>query len=214
MLVDFHTHTTASGDSSTTPRDLICAAMKRGLGKVAVTDHNTIRGALAAQALAPELVIVGEEIYTTQGEILAFFVSEEIPGGLTPQETIRRLQAQGAFISISHPFDRPRNGAWKKEQLLEILPGLEAIETFNARCLGPGPNRQAQAFATRHKLPGTAGSDAHAAFEIGVACLELPAFHDAAELRKVIWEGKVIGRLSPWWVHVVSRFARLRKKAV
>ncbi len=77
-----------------------------------VTDHNTIAGARAAQELDPELVIVGEEIKTTRGEILAFFVSEEVPAGLTPQETIARLKDQGAFISVSHPFDIYRGGHW------------------------------------------------------------------------------------------------------
>jgi hypothetical protein len=68
------------------------------------------------------------------------------------------------------------------------------------------------AFAREHNLPGTAGSDAHAAFEVGRACLVLPQFEGADELRAVIRHGRIQGRLSPFWVHFVSRYARLRRK--
>ena len=214
MQIDFHTHTSASKDSLTSPADLILAARCRGLDRVVVTDHNTIAGALAAHDLDPELVIVGEEILTTRGEILAAFVTEEIPSRLSPQETIRRLRDQGAFISVSHPFDSWRSGAWKLDDLLEIAPLVDAIEIFNARCMSPGANLKAQEFAIEHNLPGTAGSDAHAAFELGAACLVTPPFTGPDGLRRVVREGKIRGRLSPFWVHFASRFAYHRKKVV
>src|SRR5687768_598938 len=97
LRVEFHCHTNASGDSLTDPRDLVKAARRKGLDRVVVTDHNSISGARSAQALDPDLVIVGEEIMTTRGEILAAFLTEEIPPGLTPRETIRRLRDQGSF---------------------------------------------------------------------------------------------------------------------
>lgn len=212
--IDFHSHTSASKDSLTSPADLIRAARRRGLDRVVVTDHNTIAGALAAHTLDPELVIVGEEIMTTRGEILAAFVTEEIPRGLSPQETIRRLRDQGAFISMSHPFDSWRGGAWRMEEMLEIAPLVDAIEVFNARCLFRGENLKAQEFARAHNLAGTAGSDAHAAFEIGAGRLVTPQFTGPDELRKVIREARVEGRLSPFWVHFASSCASWRKKVV
>jgi predicted metal-dependent phosphoesterase TrpH len=211
LHVEFHCHTVQSKDSLTPPERLIRSARRKGLDRVIVTDHNSIGGARAAQALDAELIIVGEEIMTTRGEILAAFVSEEIPRGLPPQETIRRLRDQGAFISVSHPFDSYRNGAWKKEDLLEIAPLVDAIEIFNARCLLAGDNRKAEAFAREHDLPGTAGSDAHAAFELGAAHLLLSDFTDADGLRRVIRQGQVQGGLSPFWVHFTSSYARMRK---
>jgi len=209
--VDFHCHTTFSKDSLTRPADLVKSIRRRDLGRVIITDHNTINGALAARMLDPESIIVGEEIKTTRGEILAAYVTEEIPRGLSPQETIKRLRDQGAFISVSHPFDI-RSGAWALEDLLEIAPLVDAIEVFNARCMKPGANQQALRFAIDHVLPGTAGSDAHAAFELGAACLELPQFDGPDELRNVIGQGTVRGRLSPFWVHLVSRYARIKKR--
>jgi len=211
LSVDFHCHTSSSKDSLTSPEQLIRASRSRRLDHLVVTDHNIIAGALAAHALAPELVIIGEEIMTTCGEILAAFVTEEVPPGLTPQETIKRLQSQGAFISVSHPFDSWRSGAWEMEDLLEIAPLVDAIEVFNARCMAPASNQLASEFARQHGIPGTAGSDAHAAFELGAAVLVLPQFSGPEELRQVIREGKVRGRLSPFWVHFTSRFARWRK---
>ena len=214
VSVDFHSHTIFSNDSLTRPESLIAISRRRGLDRVVITDHNTIAGALAAHALDPELVIIGEEIMTTRGEILAAYVTEEIPPGLSPQETIKCLRSQCAFISVSHPFDSWRSGAWKLEYLLEIAPLVDAIEIFNARCMIPAGNQRASEFARQKHLPGTAGSDAHAAFELGAATLLLPQFVDPDELRIVIREGKVQGRLSPFWVHFFSRYAHLHKKVV
>ena len=213
LTVDFHCHTSVSKDSLTSPEQIVAHARRKKLDRVVVTDHNTIAGAHVAHALAPDLFIVGEEIKTTRGELLAAFVTEEIPRGLSPQETIHRLRDQGAFISVSHPFDI-RSGAWALADLLEIAPLVDAIEVFNARCMKVDANPLAMEFARQHNLAGTAGSDAHAAFELGNACLALPPFEGPDELRKVIREGEVQGRLAPFWVHFASSYARWRKMVV
>ena len=210
--VEFHCHTDASQDSLTRPADLVMAARRAGLDRLIITDHNTTSGARAAQLLDPELVIVGEEIMTTRGEILAAFVTEEIPPFLSPSETLRRLKAQGAFISVSHPFDRLRAGAWLESDLLEILPQVDAIEVYNSRCMFPGFNRAARAFAEKHNIPGTVGSDAHAAFEVGRSFLELEPFEGPEELPQVIRRAVPRVKWSPPWFHLTSRYASIRKK--
>lgn len=211
IRVEFHCHTVYSKDSLTSPERLVKACRRKGIDQVIVTDHNTIAGARAAQALDPELVIVGEEILTTRGELLAAFVTEEVPPRLPPQETIRRLKEQGAFISVSHPFDVYRGGHWKEEDLLEILPQVDAIEVFNSRCYSPEYNRQAQAFAKKHQLAGTVGSDAHAPLELGRAILMLEPFRGPDELRSVLRQGVPQVRWSSPWVHLISRYAVLLK---
>jgi predicted metal-dependent phosphoesterase TrpH len=195
------------------PIRFIAAARRAGLDRVAVTDHNTIRGALEAAALAPELTVIGEEIMTTEGELLGYYLTREIPKGLTPEETVARLRDQGAVISVSHPFDRLRHGAWKLDALRRILPKVDAIEGFNARCLFAGDNRRADSFVRKNKIAATAGSDAHIALELGAAGLELPPFHDAATLRAALAQAAVFGRLSPWWVHIFSTYAKWWKRA-
>lgn len=214
ITLEFHCHTNASKDSLTRPEDLIRAARQKGLDRLVITDHNSIAGAVAAQALDPELVIVGEEIMTTRGEILAAYVTEEIPAGLTPLETIRILKEQGAFISVSHPFDSLRKGGWLEADLLEIVPHVDAIEVFNSRCMDPRFNHRAKAFAEKHNLPGTVGSDAHATFEVAKAVLLLDPFTGPQEMRKVIRQAKSKTKLSPWWVHFVSRYASTKKKLI
>jgi predicted metal-dependent phosphoesterase TrpH len=212
LYVEFHCHTNASKDSLTPPGELVDVCRRKGIDRVVVTDHNTIAGARAAQALDPELVIVGEEIMTTRGEILAAFVSEEIPKGLTPRETIHRLQDQGAFISVSHPFDKWRSGGWQEHDLLEILPEVDAIEVYNSRCMLPRFNRAARRFAEKHQVAGTVGSDAHASFELGRSLMVLEPFEGPEGLRSVIRTGTQKVRWSPPWFHFSSRYAVIRKK--
>lgn len=212
LRVEFHCHTDASKDSLTRPQALAAAARRKGLDRVIVTDHNSIRGALAAQTFDPQRIIVGEEIMTTRGEILAAFVKEEVPAGLTPAETISRLRGQEAFISVSHPFDRQRQGGWDEPDLLEILPEVDAIEVFNSRCMSPAYNEAARRFAERHNIAVTVGSDAHAALELGRSVLVLEPFEGSHGLRRVLRSGRAETRWSPPWFHLISRYASLRKK--
>jgi len=151
---------------------------------------------------------------TTQGEILAAFVTQEIPPYLSPQETISRLKEQGAFISVSHPFDELRDGGWMENDLLEILPFVDAIEVYNSRCMLPRFNRRAELFAQKYNVAGTVGSDAHAAFEVGRSLLLLDQFTGPDELRKVIRKGIPQVRWSPLWFHLTSRYASMVKKFV
>ncbi len=212
IFLEFHCHTNASKDSLTRPADLVSVARRKGIDRVVVTDHNSIAGAREARTIDAELIIIGEEIMTTEGEILAAFVTEEIPANLTPQETIKRLKEQGAFISVSHPFDEMRNGGWKEDDLLEILPFVDAIEVYNSRCMFPRFNRRAREFAEKHNIAGTVGSDAHAAFELGRSLLLLDQFTGPDEMRAVIRGAKMKVKWSPWWVHFVSRYASMKKK--
>ena len=212
ISVEFHCHTYASKDSLTRPADLIAMARRKGIDRVIVTDHNSIAGAREAYRIDHELVIVGEEIMTTKGEILAAFVKEEVPPDLTPLETINILKEQGAFISVSHPFDELRKGGWMEHDLLEILPLVDAIEVYNSRCMLPRFNHRAELFAQKHNIAGTVGSDAHAAFEVGRSLLLLDQFTGPDEMRKVIRRGIPKVKWSPPWFHLTSRYASMIKK--
>lgn len=215
IKVEFHCHTVCSHDSSNRLLPLLETARLRGIDKLCITDHNTIRCALKAKELAPELVVIGEEVLTARGEILAYFLEEEVPSRLEPMQTIELMKKQGAFISIPHPFDLRRHG-WKLDELLSLLPHVDALEVFNSRCLSKGLNEQALAFAQEQGMPMLAGSDAHSLVELGLASVELPDFNSTDELRKAVkdarFEGKLLsvkdhfkastlialGRLNPW----------------
>jgi len=207
LRVETHCHTIYSKDSLVRPEDLLESCKKKGIDRIVITDHNTTRGAFETRELDPLRVIIGEEIMTTRGELLAAYMQEEIPPGLSPEETIARLRDQDAFISVSHPFDQLRSGHWQEEDLLAIAPLVDAIEVFNARCMSPDFNRRANEFAEHHSLVGTVGSDAHSNFELGRAAMLLPDFYDAQSLIAVLPQVKFETRLSSPFVHLTSRYA-------
>jgi predicted metal-dependent phosphoesterase TrpH len=206
LKVDFHCHSEASPDSLSKPSEIIATARARGLDRLVITDHNNIKGALRCKELAPDLIIVGEEVQTTCSEFLAAYVTKEVPRDLEPKEAIKRLRDQGAFISVSHPFD-PHRG-WQLRDLMEIIELVDAIEVFNARCYKPEWNLQAFEFAEKHDLSGTVGSDSHSLYEIGGARILLPEFDSADDLRKVIQLGQVEAELASPLVHLGSRYAK------
>lgn len=210
LKVDFHTHTYRSKDSITKIEELIKAARMRGIDRVVVTDHNTLTGAREAYETAPDLIIPGEEVQTTEGEFLAAYVTVEVPRGLEPGEALKRLRDQGAFISISHPFDPHRSG-WKLSTLELLASHVDSIEVFNARVLSSRHNQIAQRFAAEHDVPGTAGSDGHHPSEIGQAYTLLPEFHDAESLSAAIKSAQVGGSLSSPLVHLYSTRAKIIK---
>lgn len=211
--VDLHSHTIYSKDCLTRPEDAIARARSLGLDKLAITEHNNLAGALRAKELAPDLIIVGEEIMTTHGELIAYFVKEEVPRDLSPQETIRRLREQGAVIAIPHPLDSLRNSAMGMANVMEVIDQVDAIEVRNARCVRPQDNLAALALAQERGLLITAGSDAHIPFELGHCYVEMPAFEDDAEsFVDALQNAKPMGKESPFWPHLMSTWAKWRKR--
>jgi len=169
-FVDLHCHTRASFDCLSKPADVVHLAAQRGLTHLAITDHDRIDGALEAQAAAPDglTVIVGEEVKTTDGDLICLFLRDAIPPGLTPVEAIAAARAQGGLVGIPHPFDTFRGSLSRSGSLAEIAPLVDWIEGHNARLVGHG-NEQAVTFAAEHAKPVVAVSDAHSLIEIGVA---------------------------------------------
>jgi len=212
IRIELHCHTHYSIDSLMRPERLLEICRRRGLERLAITDHNSIAGALEAAALEPQLVIIGEEIATTEGELLGYYLQEEIPAGLAPAQAIARLREQGALISVSHPCDRFRSGAWKLDDLQRILPHVDALEVFNARTMKAADNRAAEDIASGAGLLATAGSDAHAYVEVGRSGMLTPPFGDAAGMKRALAQGQIVRRLSSPWVHFLSSYARWRKR--
>lgn len=212
IRVELHCHTRASVDSLVPFDRILTRCRKLGIDKIAITDHNEIKAALAAKEVAPEMVVVGEEIQTTQGELLAYFMSEWVPPGLDPLETIERLRKQGAVISIPHPLDPFRARDWEPGDLEEIALYVDAVETFNARCLGNKANLEAAAFAKKFGLLETVGSDAHTLDELGSATLVMPDFSDTVTFKAGLAKAKQITELSPFYTHLFSNYAKLNER--
>ena len=173
-FADLHTHSRASFDSLASPGALVRTAASRGLTHLAITDHDRIDGALEARdeaaALGGEVtVIVGEEVRTTDGDLICLFLDEPIPPGLPADEAIARARAQGALVGVPHPFDRFRGSLLREARMERLAESIDWVETHNARIAVGKGNQLAADFAREHGLPGIAVSDAHSSFEVGVA---------------------------------------------
>jgi predicted metal-dependent phosphoesterase TrpH len=169
-FVDLHCHTRFSFDSLASPRSIVRAAAARGLTHLAITDHDRIEGALEARDEAPEglVVIVGEEIRTADGDLIAAFIERAVEPGMSAAETIAAVREQGGLVGIPHPFDRFRGSLLRDARMASLAPLVDWVEAYNARLLGGG-NQQAADFAAANGLPGIAVSDAHSVLEVGVA---------------------------------------------
>jgi predicted metal-dependent phosphoesterase TrpH len=212
LKADLHTHTYFSPDGLTSPEKYVETCLKKGIDCVVVCEHNNIRGAVAVREIAPFKVIVAEEIRSREGEIMGLFLREEIAPGLTPEETVRQIKEQGGLVLVPHPFDRYRNEHMAEGALERVLPEVDIIEGFNARTTFRGDNERAVRFAQEHGLAVSAGSDAHSPGELGRAYVEMPNFDGPQEFLQALRQGRIVGRLSSPAVHLLSRWAWLRRR--
>jgi predicted metal-dependent phosphoesterase TrpH/glycosyltransferase involved in cell wall biosynthesis len=177
--VDLHMHTNHSHDCATPVDKLLETAKERGLGAIAVTDHNEVSGALEARERANGIkVIVAEEVKTAdQGEVIGLFIEEKIPRGLTLQETIAAIRAQGGLVYVPHPFDR-MHSVPDYEHLLDVVEDIDAIEVFNPRVAFSAFNEEAARFAAKYRIVAGAGSDSHVPQGLGSVKIEMRDFRD------------------------------------
>jgi predicted metal-dependent phosphoesterase TrpH len=212
LKADLHTHTYFSPDSLTSPEKYVQTCLERSINCVAVTDHNDIGGALAVEKLASFKVIIGEEVESSEGEIIGLFLQEVVPAGLSAEETVERIKEQGGLVCVPHPFDRFRGEHLAEAALMRVLPQVDIIEALNARTTFRRDNEHAARFAEEHGLAMSAGSDAHSTRELGRACVEMPEFEGPREFLEALREGRIVGSLSSPLVHLCSRWAWLRRR--
>jgi predicted metal-dependent phosphoesterase TrpH len=212
LKVDLHVHTQYSHDSLTPLEDVLFWARRHALDAVAITDHNTIEGALRLCEMARLPIIVGEEIRTQQGEIIALFLIHEIPPDLTLPETLGRIREQNGIVYVPHPVDRVRSSAIGFNELIRIIDQVDALEVLNARVTFSADNRLAYELARAYRLARGAGSDAHQGYEIGQAFVEVPGPCNRASFLTNLARSQVRGRISSPLVHVGSTYAKAAKE--
>jgi glycosyltransferase involved in cell wall biosynthesis len=192
--VDLHMHTDHSGDCATPVEVLLAEARARGLGAIAVTDHNEVSGALDARAKADGglKVIVGEEIKTAdQGEVIGLFIEKKIQRGMTLQETIAEIKRQGGLVYVPHPFDR-LHSVPDYEHLLDVLDSVDAIEVFNPRVAITEFNDEAVRFAAKYRIPAGAGSDAHVPQGLGSVRIRMRDFDGPEEFLESLRDADIV----------------------
>ncbi|HEY5943643.1 MAG TPA: PHP domain-containing protein [Solirubrobacterales bacterium] len=183
--VDLHMHTDHSGDCATPVDVLLQTARDRGLGAIAITDHNEVSGALEARRIAEGMddikVIVAEEVKTAeQGEVIGLFLEQKIPKGLTMAETIAEIRNQGGLVYVPHPFDR-FHSVPDYEHLLDIVEEIDLLEVFNPRVAVTSFNEEAVRFARKYRIVPAAGSDSHVAQGLGSVRQRIHDFDGPAE---------------------------------
>lgn len=218
-FADLHTHSLASFDSLASASSLIRTAARRGLTHLAITDHDRIDGAIKArrlaETLAPDLtVIVGEELKTTSGDLIALFLERPIPPGLSAADAIAAVRDQGALVGIPHPFDRFRGSLLRHGDLDHLIEEVDWIEAHNARAIGGRANeRAAELAATRH-VPGIGVSDSHSAFEVGVAYTVLEGDPSTVDgLRAALPTADVVPGRTSIYLRVVTPVAKVVQRA-
>jgi predicted metal-dependent phosphoesterase TrpH len=218
VRADLHVHTRYSPDSLSRVQDVLSSAVKKGLGAIAITDHNGIEGALEASRIArqrrlPLQVIIGEEVATDKGDLLIYFLKRKIEPGPLGQ-VLKDVKKQGAACCAAHPYDFARHGI-----ALEKLPGrelaaIDAIEAFNARITLNAHNASALLFCQKAGKPFLAGSDAHHPCEVGAAYAEfdLAAGKELDAKALLLSPRKIGGNLSSPLVHFFSRYAKAKRR--
>jgi predicted metal-dependent phosphoesterase TrpH len=193
--VDLHMHTDHSGDCATPVDVLLQTARDRGLGAIAITDHNEVSGALEARRIAEQMgdikVIVAEEVKTAeQGEVIGLFLEEKIPKGLTMAETIAEIRRQGGLVYVPHPFDR-FHSVPDYEHLLDIVEEIDLLEVFNPRVALTSFNEEAVRFARKYRIVPAAGSDSHVAQGLGSVRQRIHDFDGPAEFLEAMRDADI-----------------------
>ena len=197
IVADLHMHTNWSHDCSIEVDDLLDHAEAKGLGAIAVTDHNVLGGALEAVERARGrrlLVIPGEEIKTdSQGEVIGLFLREEIPRGMPLADTLAAIREQGGLVYVPHPFDR-MHAIPDPATLHRHLGEIDVFEVYNARLLFETYNDEALRFARKYNLIAGAGSDAHVLPGVGTGAVRMRRFDGPEEFLLSLRNAEVLRR--------------------
>ena len=212
LKADLHIHTKHSMDCNTPLEKIISRCLELGINCIAIADHGTAEGALKMQKMAPFPVIVAEEILTPHGEIMGMFLKETIPSGLSVEETIARIRAQGGLVNIPHPFETIRGSSLNSKLIEEIAEQIDLMEVLNSRSPFLANSAKAQAFAQKHGIAQGAGSDAHTLYEIGNAYVEMPEFNGKDEFLEALVQGNIHGHRTSLVMRLFSTWAKLKNQ--
>ena len=189
--VDLHLHSSASFDCRVPPLEVARRCRQLGLSPVFLTDHDGVDG---AQALleAGQPAVMGEEILTSEGELIGLFLKQAVPKRLSPEETVAAIKEQGGLVYLEHPYDTSRRNL--REEAIERIAGqIDIVEVFNGRS-GPESNRKAEDLRAALGVPGGAGSDAHTLREIGRVYVELEPFEQASDFLEKLRDARIVIR--------------------
>lgn len=171
VRTEFHVHTKASHDSLMGRRALLAICRARRVSCVAITDHNEVSGAIAFKPYLEARgvhVIVGEEIFTSEGEIIGLFLKDRIEPGMTPEETIAEIRSQGGVVYVPHPYDeKRRRTVLSPDAQGRLAPEFDCMEVHNGRNVSASYSERQASIASELGIPAVVGGDSHCFFEVG-----------------------------------------------
>src|SRR5438105_4721096 len=132
IRVDLHVHSSASYDCRVEPDQVAARCRKLGLSPVFLTDHETVKGALGLWRSDPAAAVVGQEVLTTEGELIGLFLERQVPSRLSPEEAVLHIKAQGGLVYLEHPYDRFRR-ALSEAAIERIANRVDVVEVHNGR---------------------------------------------------------------------------------
>lgn len=210
MKYDFHTHSKYSADGYVKPRELVKAAVKKGLDGIAVTDHGTIKGALEAKKYETNKikVIIGSEILTNIGEVIGLFLTDEVVS-YDFYDVVEDIKSQNGVVVLPHPFDGVRGTSTHPDQKLSRY--VDSVEVFNSRCVRSDYNNLAIEYAKKNHLNTIAGSDAHFKNEVGNAGVIIEQF----DIQEAVIKGDltVFGQRSNILNPVTTKLLKILRRA-
>jgi predicted metal-dependent phosphoesterase TrpH len=174
IRVDLHVHSSASFDSTSEPKQIADRTERLGLDPLFLTDHDTTLAAVRLQGASDRRVVVGEEITTTDGELIGLFLQRRIPPGLTAKQTALEIKEQAGLVYLEHPYDQFRRHL-SEEAIEDLADLIDIVEVFNARSDEKTNHRAEELREILGAAPG-AGSDAHTLKELGSVYLEMENF--------------------------------------
>ncbi len=166
VKVDLHTHSSASKDGGITLSGYKNALHSGLLSYIAITDHNEISAAVKAKNMLGDRIIVGEEIMTTDGEVIGLYLKHKIEPGMSLLETIKHIKLQHGLVYIPHPFETVRSGV-SHSSLALVTDMIDIIEIRNGRALLQNKSKQAVDWSHANTVTGAASSDAHSYSGLG-----------------------------------------------
>lgn len=182
MKIEMHIHTRYSKDSMLSLNLLYIICRIKKVSCIAITDHNTIKGAVKFKEKFHDKgikVIIGEEIMTTEGEIAGLFLKNEIKRNMSPDDTINEIIRQGGLVYIPHPYDKKRNKTvLRLESIERNREKITFIECHNGRNISEDYSLKQNEIAERLNLTKVIGSDAHTMIELGRNYMIVPEFND------------------------------------
>lgn len=215
MKVQFHVHTRFSKDSLLPLFVLYRACRICGIGCVCITDHNTIDGAVKFKEKYGSKgidVVVGEEIFTGSGEVIGLYLTENIPAGLSVDETIKRIRSQGGLVIVPHPYEVERGKTALPESVIaDHAKEFDAAEFFNGRNFKAEYSTKQNEICQKYGLAKILGSDAHTVYEIGKNTFEIGEKVTKDSFLSALHQAEFSPKHMPRIVHYVTKIHKLVK---